>query len=439
MPRRVIISPWFDTAKTSGGAVFSVDVARVWLEDGHEVHILCSNVERRLGELKTFVESGQLVLHEVSKASEIYRSHEFSKDLFTRAERIINQIRPESVHVHNLHGLIGAAWAATESAYPSFYVALDFGLICMSWFLYDGTMVPCSGPSAIKCRACLRRNEGPSLLSRVARFFPSNIIARVRPGVEMLYFRQTAELSGYYDKTRAHLDRMLPLLGKFTKIIAPSPIMAQMLRQFGAPADRVYTLVYGVAQEKVDRWEADHAKSPIARLAFLGNRTPVKGLQVLVKALSRLPEGLDLEVVAYGDCQSFIQGLPSTSIRYLRGGGPLTGEAIGRVYSGVDAVLVPSLWHENSPLVILEALANGTPVIASTQAGISHLVRHMENGLLVPPGDVEAWADVIQRVARRPEIVRGMRLHCCYERSTRDFCVEMEDILNGEFHRESVS
>jgi glycosyltransferase involved in cell wall biosynthesis len=56
------------------------------------------------------------------------------------------------------------------------------------------------------------------------------------------------------------------------------------------------------------------------------------------------------------------------------------------------AVLVPSEWYENQPMVILEAFANGTPVIASAIGGIPELVAAGETGLLHPAGDVPALA-----------------------------------------------
>ncbi len=71
------------------------------------------------------------------------------------------------------------------------------------------------------------------------------------------------------------------------------------------------------------------------------------------------------------------------------------------------AVLVPSEWYENQPMVILEAFANGTPVIASAIGGVPELVASGETGLLHPAGDVTtlagrlAWA-----LAHRDEMAR---------------------------------
>ena len=67
------------------------------------------------------------------------------------------------------------------------------------------------------------------------------------------------------------------------------------------------------------------------------------------------------------------------------------------------AVVVPSECHENAPLALLEAYAAGRPVIGARIAGIPELVREEETGMLFPPGDVDALADVLARFAQSPD------------------------------------
>ena len=68
------------------------------------------------------------------------------------------------------------------------------------------------------------------------------------------------------------------------------------------------------------------------------------------------------------------------------------------LFAAVDAALFTSAW-ENLPHTLLEALAVGTPVIATAVGGIPEVVRDGENGLLVPAGDVKAIAEAIDRLA----------------------------------------
>jgi len=75
----------------------------------------------------------------------------------------------------------------------------------------------------------------------------------------------------------------------------------------------------------------------------------------------------------------------------------------------VDIVVMPSLWYENSPNIILECFAHRTPVIASNLGGMAELVQHDENGLLFSPGNTQDLANQIQRLLDEPDVVRRLQ------------------------------
>jgi glycosyltransferase involved in cell wall biosynthesis len=70
-----------------------------------------------------------------------------------------------------------------------------------------------------------------------------------------------------------------------------------------------------------------------------------------------------------------------------------------------DVLAVPSLWLETGPLVAMEALALGVPVLGSRLGGIAELVEHGVTGWLEPPGDVARWSTRIAELARDPAAV----------------------------------
>ncbi len=77
---------------------------------------------------------------------------------------------------------------------------------------------------------------------------------------------------------------------------------------------------------------------------------------------------------------------------------------IPNIYGKIDVLVVPSIWPENSPVTISEAMASGVPVIAFNLGGISELVEEGETGFLVPPKDTRALAERIERFLRHPEL-----------------------------------
>jgi len=96
-----------------------------------------------------------------------------------------------------------------------------------------------------------------------------------------------------------------------------------------------------------------------------------------------------------------------------------------------DAVVVPSLWHETFSMLAHEAFAVGTPVIASALGALPEIVRHEENGLLVPPGDVSAWAATLHRFASDAGLRARLRAGILPVRIFSKYVDEVEDIISG--------
>ena len=84
-------------------------------------------------------------------------------------------------------------------------------------------------------------------------------------------------------------------------------------------------------------------------------------------------------------------------------------EEVSNLMALSDALCIPSIWLENSPGVVIHALSQGLPVIGSNKGGIPELVRHGDNGLLIPPGDVIAWREALATVLRTPACLEQWR------------------------------
>jgi glycosyltransferase involved in cell wall biosynthesis len=132
-------------------------------------------------------------------------------------------------------------------------------------------------------------------------------------------------------------------------------------------------------------------------LAFAGRLGPQKALGVALDAIADVP-GVTLAVAGDGPDRQEIErragdrGLEGR-VRFL---GSVSREQVLRLFRAADASLLSSSW-ENFPHTVVEALAVGSPVIATAVGGVPEVVRHGENGLLVPPGDPEALAAAIRR------------------------------------------
>jgi glycosyltransferase involved in cell wall biosynthesis len=139
-------------------------------------------------------------------------------------------------------------------------------------------------------------------------------------------------------------------------------------------------------------------------LATAGRLTPQKALDVAFAALQELA-GATLLVVGDGEERARLEQSARTlavadRVRFL---GARPREEVLRVLRAADAAVLSSDW-ENFPHAVVEALAVGTPVVATTVGGVPEVVQDGVNGLLVPPGDGAALAVALRRVLGEPEL-----------------------------------
>jgi len=149
---------------------------------------------------------------------------------------------------------------------------------------------------------------------------------------------------------------------------------------------------------------------PGLRLLFVGRLTEVKGLRVLFGALARLrKDGRDdifLTLVGDGNDRAWVEAEAARL-----GGVTLLGyrsqEEVAEALREVDALILPS-FAEGVPVVLMEAMAAGLPVIATQVGGVSELVEQGVSGRLVAPGDAEGLAAAIGDFAEDPESRHAM-------------------------------
>jgi glycosyltransferase involved in cell wall biosynthesis len=177
-------------------------------------------------------------------------------------------------------------------------------------------------------------------------------------------------------------------------VTCPSEFIAGLVRSWGVPPERISVLP-NPTPPLPGLPERTRGDRPL--LAFAGRLTAPKALRVALEAVARVPE-VDLALAGDGDERRALEararelGLDGR-VRFL---GSLPREEVLALLRSADAALLSSAW-ENFPHTLVEALAVGTPAIATDVGGVAEIVTDGENGLLVPPGDPEALAAAIRR------------------------------------------
>lgn len=200
-------------------------------------------------------------------------------------------------------------------------------------------------------------------------------------------------------------------LRRAERVLVPSAYLRGIARGWGLAPERV-RVVPNPAPELPQLPSREEARAALGvtgpALATAGRLTAQKALPDALQAIARVP-AVELLVLGDGSERPALEREAETlgvsdRVRFLGAG---TRDDVLRLFRAADAVLVTSAW-ENLPHTVLEALAVGTPVIATAVGGIPEVVVDGENGLLVPPHDVDAIAAAVARLVREEDLRRAL-------------------------------
>jgi len=185
-------------------------------------------------------------------------------------------------------------------------------------------------------------------------------------------------------------------------VFCPSSYLRDIAVGWGIPAERISVLPNPAPIVPVlpgrDTLRAAFGMTGIT-LAFAGRLTPQKDLRLAIDAVDRVPV-ISLVLLGEGPEMASLEAYArerglGDRVRFLGGG---TRNDVLELFRAADASLLSSAW-ENFPHTVVEALAVGTPVIATRVGGIPEIVRDGQNGLLVAPHDVDTLSDAVERFA----------------------------------------
>ncbi|MEB3265091.1 MAG: glycosyltransferase [Cyanobacteriota bacterium] len=342
---------------------------------------------------------------------------------------VLKEFRPHIVHFHNYLSLADdLVGLAKQCGAAVVYTLHDYGLICPNNLLlrHDGSL--CGKADASFFEACcpqmLRVSGGrpPLVASRLPslarwRKFAESYPHRRRRGLLQAGVGAAERLLGHPLNTNVAAKRDFyfastrRIFAGVDLFIAPCDYLRQRFVGCGLPAERVVHIRYGMVH--FDR--APHRPSMDQRLRFgyIGAFHSHKGIAVLVEAFHGLGDRASLHL--HGS--SF--GSPVSEAHFRRftadpGSGVVVhgrydNARIGELLAGLDAIVVPSIWYENSPLTIQEAQIAGVPVITGNEGGMAELVRDGVDGRLFRIGDAVDLRRVLLELIHDPAQLQRLR------------------------------
>jgi glycosyltransferase involved in cell wall biosynthesis len=289
---------------------------------------------------------------------------------------LLARIDPDVVHFHHYTNLGIEFIAAARQHKPELRLVVtlhEYLAICHHY----GTMVKTSGFAL--CRAA-----------------SDEACAACFPGIP----------AGDFGRRRQYVQAHFASVDRF---VAPSEFLRQRYIEWGVPAARIIALANGIEPVRRPPPRRSAAEN-CAVFGFFGQIHPFKGLIELLTAfhhLDQLRPTAAIRLMIHGaylesnhrDYIALFRDLLAKTAARVHFAGPYARRDLYRLIAAVDWVVVPSIWWENSPLVIEEALAHRRPVVCSAIGGMAEKVRPGKDGFQFPVGDAFELARLILRLA----------------------------------------
>ncbi|TWC05823.1 glycosyltransferase involved in cell wall biosynthesis [Bradyrhizobium macuxiense] len=278
----------------------------------------------------------------------------------------IERFRPDIVHVHNFFPLLSPAVfdVCRQRRVPAVVTLHNYRTICTGGMLLrDGRI----------CHKCLDRGHLWGVAHRCYRGSLPGSLASA-------YMIAQHQRRG----TWTHPGLRLIALTQFARTL---------FAQAGFDAGRIDVKPNFMA----DPGAPDPA-TPRAGLLYVGRLSREKGVGVLLDAVA----GTDvpLRIVGEGPERAALEARAPGHVSFL---GARSRAEVLREMANAQALVVPSLWYEGFPMVVVEAFARGTPVIASEIGGLAEVVSAGKTGALAPAGDAAALRNRITDLLAVPD------------------------------------
>jgi glycosyltransferase involved in cell wall biosynthesis len=291
-------------------------------------------------------------------------------------DAVLADFRPDIVHMHNIYHQLSPSVLrpVAHRRIPAVMTLHDYKLACPTYqFLDHGNL----------CQACLGGH------------FQNAILRRCKDGSLGASAVMAGELF-VHTLTRAYSPVRV--------FICPSLFLEGRMRAAGVYPRRMLHIPHFIETSDIPVKTA-----PGSGVLVAGRLSREKGIDVAIRAVGEL-EGAVLDIAGTGPEEAALRSLAeSVAPGRVRFHGLVDKAEVQRLMLAAAVVVVPSRWYENQPMVVLEALARGTPVVGSALGGMPELIQPGATGELVPENDPHALAVALSPYVRDPKHGFAMR------------------------------
>lgn len=290
----------------------------------------------------------------------------FSFTARRKFRRLVQDFRPDIIHIHNIYHQISPSIlrVAKKRKIPVIMHLHDYKLVCPNYQLlaHNKICYRCLGGKYHNClqQRCFKNSFWRSFLATIEMYLHHRLLKVYRKNIDLF--------------------------------IAPSQSMKDTVVKFGWPENKIKVL-YNFS-EKLQNNLMD---SPGDYGLYFGRLSKEKGIDILLSALSLANRKIKLKIIGSGpeeeNLKKMVKDLKLGSrVKFL---GPKFGEELFLEVKKAQVIFIPSIWLENMPLTLLEAMMLKKVVIASNTGGLPELIKDGQTGFLFKRGDDQDLARVI--------------------------------------------
>jgi len=401
----------------AGSEIYAFELARE-LSRRHDLFVLAAEYDPAAphGTIRWRAYGGLPIIEIVNNwAFDRFEETYSSRRINAQLAHVLDITRPDILHIHNLLTLsFDLPRIAQARKIRSVATLHDYALVCPSGGqrVHVAESHLCDVIEPERCCRCFDESPFHSMMvgGTAARHPGGRVIGRAgmwaRRRFPVLTERLTRRVPAMSVSAADISQRLIRARDVFESIdlfVAPSASLAEEYVRLGLDRPKIRVSDYGFVP--LAPRERRQPSRPL-RIGFTGTLAWHKGVHVLIEAARRLTG--DFRVRICGNLDVF----PSYSARLRRDAAGLPVEFTGafdrddlaHIYGSFDVLVVPSLWPENSPLVVHEAFMHGVAVVAARQGGIPELVRDGVNGVIYEAYSPAALAAALQPLIDRPEL-----------------------------------
>lgn len=449
----LILTHFYPPERIGGTETYTHNLAKELVHLGNEVQVFCAGGWER-GDNYWNGYSDKVFENVSVRALNLNwtRAPEVNKYLYHNpvVERFLSEflaeIRPDIVHVTSCNTLSSSVLRVVKQAGVPLVVTLtDFWFICPRVTLLRNDGSNCDGRVVEwDCLECLWSGSKVYRWSR--RILPSPTAEHLLTSISRnAPLARWPGLRGMAIDIRDRRTKLNQALGFADRVLIASQSARSLFRNSGFSIP-IVVVPYGHDLSWLGSYQGKTPSSSV-RFGFIGQIAPMKGPLLLIEAFRKLNQSGNARLLVYGDLKK--NPVYSRSLKASANGcskiefrGTYPHSESSGVFSEIDVLVVPSLWHDY-PLIINEAFATRTPVIASDFGGMRESVQHEVNGLLFERGNVQDLRRQLSRVITEPELLNHLRNGIPPVKTMRQAGGEMvgiyRDVLSKEENRRSFA